>query len=81
MAITFGAWAGKLLALRRQVSFEATPKLYSLNLLEGGKAPRPSGRTVLLNAGTFHISRQWMAAGELSARVRRNPPGRVKEGA
>ena len=35
MAITFGALAGKLLTLRRQVSFEATPRLCSMNLLEG----------------------------------------------
>ena len=33
MAITFGALAGKLLTLRRQVSFEATPRLCGLNLL------------------------------------------------
>ena len=47
----------------------------------GGKAPRPSGRILFLNARTFHVSRWWMAAGELSAQVRRNPPGRVEEGA
>ena len=35
MATTFGALAGKLLTLRRQVSFEATPRLCGLNLLEG----------------------------------------------
>ena len=40
MAITFGALAGKLLTLRRQVSFEATPSLCSLNLLgEEGALP------------------------------------------
>ena len=43
--------------LRRQVSFEATPRLCSLNLLGGGKAPCPSGRILLLNAQTFHGSR------------------------
>ena len=46
-----------------------------------GKAPCPSGRILLLNAQTFHVSRYWMAAGDLSAQVRRNPPGRVEEGA
>ena len=35
MATTFGALAGKLLTLRRQVSFEATQRLCSLNLLWG----------------------------------------------
>jgi len=39
----------------------------------GGRVPRPSGRILLLNSQT--------AAGELSAQVRRNPPGRVEEGA
>ena len=37
MATTFGARAGKLLALRRQVSFEVTPRLCGLNLLEEGR--------------------------------------------
>ena len=37
MATTFGAWAGKLLTLRRQVSFEATPRVCGLNLLERGR--------------------------------------------
>ena len=41
MATTFGALAGKLLALRRQVSFEATLRLCSLNLLEGGRRLAP----------------------------------------
>ena len=41
MAITFGVLAGKLLTLRRQVSFEATPKLCDLNLLEGGRRLAP----------------------------------------
>ena len=40
MAITFGALAGKLLTLRRQVSSEATPRLCSLNLL-GGEGALP----------------------------------------
>ena len=35
MVTTFGALAGKLLILRRQVSFEATLRLCGLNLLEG----------------------------------------------
>ena len=41
MAITFGALAGKLLTLRRQVSFEATLRLCDLNLLEGGRRLAP----------------------------------------
>ena len=41
MAITFGTWAEKLLTLRRQVSFEATPRLCSLNLLEGERRLAP----------------------------------------
>ena len=47
----------------------------------GGKVPRSSGSILLLNTQTFHISRWWTAAGELSAQVRRNPPGRVEDGA
>ena len=47
----------------------------------GGKVPHPSGRILLLNAQTFHVSRWWTEAGELRAQVRRNPPGRVEEGA
>ena len=35
MATTFGALAQKLLTLRRQVSFDDTPGLCGLNLLEG----------------------------------------------
>ena len=46
----------------------------------GGKVPRPSGRIMLLNAWTFHVSKKWTAAGELSTQVRRKPPGRVGEG-
>ena len=34
---TFGALAGKLLTLRRQVPFGTTPRPCSLNLLEGGR--------------------------------------------
>ena len=41
MGITFSTLAGKLLTLRRQVSFEATLKLCSLNLLEGEGASPP----------------------------------------
>ena len=41
MATTFGAWAGKLLTLRRQVSFEATPRVCGLNLLERGRRLAP----------------------------------------
>ena len=40
MATIFGACAGKVLTLRRQVSFEATQRLCGLNLLEGeGASP------------------------------------------
>ena len=41
MAITFGAWARKLLTLRRRVSFEATQRLCDLNLLEWGRRLAP----------------------------------------
>ena len=37
MAATYGALAGKLLTWRRQVSFEVTPRLCGLNLLEEGR--------------------------------------------
>ena len=37
MATAFGAFAGKLLSLRREVSSEATPRLCGLNLLERGR--------------------------------------------
>ena len=37
LAITFGALAGKLLTVRSQVLFGATPRLCNLDLLEGGR--------------------------------------------
>ena len=40
--------------------FEETSPIWDysdLNLLEGGKAPRPSGRILLLNVWTFHVTR------------------------
>ena len=78
MATTFGAWLGN--------SSETSPiwdysEALQLEYSRGEKAPCPSGRILLLNAQTFHVSRYWMAAGDLSAQVRRNPPGRVEEGA
>ena len=57
MAPTFGAWA------RKTPHFEETSPIgdYSealwLEASRGGKAPRPSGRILLLNAQTFHVSR------------------------
>ena len=41
MATTFGALAGKLLTLRRQVSSEATLRPCGLNVLEGGRRLTP----------------------------------------
>ena len=37
LAMTFGALAGKLLTVRRQVPFGATPRLHDSHLLEGGR--------------------------------------------
>ena len=78
MAITFGALAGRLLTLRRQVSFEATPRLCDLNLLEG------EGASPLWKNSAFQspVSSLWQVVNgsrELSAQVRRNPPSRVEE--
>ena len=62
MATKFGALAGKLLPLRRQVSFEATPRLCGLNLLEGGR------HLALLEGFCFSMPRPFMLAG--SGRIR-----------
>ena len=56
MAITFGAWAGKLLTLRRQVSFEAAPRLCDLNLLEGGRRLGPLEEFSLSKPGFFALA-------------------------
>ena len=56
MAITFGALAGKLLTLRRQVSFEATPRLCDLNLLEGGRHLAPLVEFSLSKLGFFALA-------------------------
>ena len=56
MAITFGAWARKLLTLRRQVSFEVTPRLCSLNLLEGGRCLTPLEEVGLSTPGFFALA-------------------------
>ena len=56
MAITFGAWAGKLLTLRRQVSFEATPRLCDLNLLERGRRLAPLEEFSLSNPSFFTLA-------------------------
>ena len=56
MAITFGAWAGKLLTLRIQVSFEATPRLCGLNLLEGGRRLAPLEEFSLSKPGFFDLA-------------------------
>ena len=55
MAITFGAWAGKLLTLR-QVSFEAAPRLCDLNLLEGGRRLAPLEEFSLSKPGFFALA-------------------------
>ena len=56
MAITFDALAGKLLALRRQVSFEATTRLCSLNLLEGQRHLTPLEEFSLSMPGFFALA-------------------------
>ena len=80
MAITFGALARKLLTLRRQVSFEATPRLCDLNLLEGGRRLAPLEEFSLSKPGFFALADSEHSR-ELSAQVRRSPPSRVEEGA
>ena len=56
MAATFGAWARKLLTLRGQVSFEATPRLCGLNLLEGGRRLAPPEEFGLSTPGFFTLA-------------------------
>ena len=56
MAITFGALAGKLLTLRRQVSFEAIPRLCDLSLLEGGRHLAPLEEFSLSKPGFFALA-------------------------
>ena len=80
MATAFGAFAGKLLSLRREVSSEATPRLCGLNLLERGR------RLALWTNSAFQrlvssLSQVVNGSKELSAQVRRNPPVRMEEGA
>ena len=53
---TFGALAGKLLTLRRQVSFEATPRLCGLNLLELGRHLAPLEEFNLSTPGFFALA-------------------------
>jgi len=57
VATTFGAWAGKLLTLRRQVPFGTTPRPCSSNLLEGGR------RLALLEGFCFSMPGPFMLAG------------------
>ena len=52
----FGALAGKLLTLRRQVSFEATLRLCGLSLLEGGRRLTPLEEFGLLMPGFFTLA-------------------------
>jgi len=56
MAITFAALAGNLLALRRQVSFEATLRLCGLNLLQGGRRLTPLEEFSLSTPGFFTLA-------------------------
>ena len=53
---TFGALAGKLLTLRRQVSFEATLRLCGLNLLEQGRHLTPLEEFSLSKPGFFALA-------------------------
>ena len=55
-AITFGALAGKLLTLRRQVSSEATPRLCVINLLEWGRHLAPLEEFSLSTPGFFILA-------------------------
>ena len=67
MAITFGALAGKLLTLRRQVSFEATPRLCDLNFLEGGRRLAPLEEFSLSKPGFFALAgSEWQQGTERS---------------
>ena len=50
------ALAGKLLTLRRQVSFEATLRLCGLNLLEGGRSLAPLEEFSLSTPGFFALA-------------------------
>ena len=54
---TFGALAGKLLTLRRQVPFGTNPRPRSLNLLEGGR------RLTLLEGFCFSMPGPFTLAG------------------
>ena len=56
MATAFGAFAGKLLSLRREVSSEATPRLCGLNLLEGGRRLAPPEEFGLSTPGFFALA-------------------------
>ena len=60
----FGALAGKLLTLRRQVSFEATPRLCGLNLLEGGRRLAPLEEFSLSTPGFFTLAGSEWQQGE-----------------
>ena len=64
MATTFGAWAGKPLTLRRQVSFEATLRLCGLNLLEGGRCLAPLEEFSLSTPGFFTLAGSEWQQGE-----------------
>jgi len=56
VATTFDALAGRLLALRRQVSSEATLRFCSLNLLEGGRHLAPLEEFGLSTPGFFALA-------------------------
>ena len=61
---TFGTLARKLLTLRRQVSFEATPRLCGLNLLKGGRRLAPLEEFSLSTPGFFALAGSERQQGE-----------------
>ena len=84
MAITFGALAGKLLTLRRQVSFETTPRLCDLNLLEGGWRLAALEEFSLSKPGFFALAgSEWQQGTERSVKLQvlsLDPSHQSKEG-
>ena len=65
MATTFGALAGKLLTLRRQVSFEAILRLCGLNLLERGRHLTPLEEFSLSTPSFFTLAgSEWQQGNE-----------------
>ena len=73
LAITFGALAGKLFILRRQVPFGATLRFRGLDLLKRVRRLALLESICFSMPGPSTLSGQWTSAGELSAQVRKFP--------